>query len=264
MFRRGICAFCALFNHMVLRDVWCSVGGVAYAAQRGILNRLLAGFNSAVTRGHTSNTEYHNTHDDASDDDYEVKNDLDENNGRGTSRGKTSRSRERKAVPGKRAKPSGLYERLRGLSQAQSGKSRGNRRKSELSVASSDEGSELSASGSGDDSVESGSGSHYSTTDGRKTTQTGTKGASKSLKTGSDSRQSHSKARATSRQPGRRAGSVAEGLMMRNVKGTLMARGPERKRYSTASGRASKTEEQIGLDVAVVEVQEQSDCGLVR
>jgi hypothetical protein len=237
-----------LFNHMVLRGVWCSVGGVAYAAQSGILNRLLAGFKSAVTRGHTSNAEY--TQDDAPDDGYEVQDDLDENNGRGTSHGKTSRSQERKAVPGKRAKPSILYERLPGRSQARSGKSRSNRRKSEHSVSSSDEGSVVSvpASGSGDDSVENGSGADYNTTDGRKAPQTASKGAS----------------RAISRQSGRRAGSVTEGLAMRKVKGTLTARGSERKRYSKVNGRAKQPDERSGLEVAVVEVQEQSDCGFTR
>jgi hypothetical protein len=246
---------------MVLRDFWCSVGSVAYAVQSGLLKRLLALGNSAVPRSHTNNAEYQTNQDDAPDDDYEVQDSLDENNGRGTSHGKTSRSRERKAVPGKRAKPSSLYERLTGRSQARRGKPRGNGRKSERSVSSSDEGSAVfvPASGSSHDSAANGTGSDYNTTDGRKTPQTASKGASRSLQTESDTRQTHTQSRAASRQPGRRAGSVAEGLMMRNVKDTLMAHGSERKRYSTVSGRASKTEEQSGLDVAVVEVQEQSD-----
>jgi hypothetical protein len=249
---------------MVLSDVWCSVGSMAYAVQSGLLNKLLAGGNSAVPRGHTSNKEY--TQDDAPDDDDEVKDHLDEKNGRGTSHGKTSRSQERRTVPGKHAKPSNRYEHLPGRSEARSSKSRGNLRNSQHFVSSSDEGSVVSvpASGSGADSVENGSGSNYNTTNGRKTTQTATKGASKSLRAGSDSRQTRSKSRATSRQSGLRAGSVAEGLTMRKVQGTLMGRDSERKRYSAVSGKAKQPEEQSGLDVAVVEVQEQSDCGLVR
>jgi hypothetical protein len=246
---------------MVLRGVWCSVGGVAYAAQSGILNRLLAGSKSAVTRGHTSNAEY--TQDDAPDDGYEVQDGLDGNNGRGTSHGKTSRSQERKA--GERAKPLSLYERLTGRAQARSGKSCSNRRKSEHSVSSSDEGSVVSvpAPGSGDDSVEHGSGADYTTTDG-KAPQTASKGASRSLQTESDTRQTQSQSRTASRQSERRAGSVAEGLTMRKVKGTLTARGSERKRYSTVSGRAKQPKERSGLEVAVVEVQEQSDSGFIR
>jgi hypothetical protein len=249
--------------HVVLSNVWCSVGSMAYAVQSGLLNKLLAGGNSAVPRGHTSNKDY--TQDDAPDDEYEVKDDLDGKNGRGTLHGKTSRSQERKAAPGKHAKPSNRYEHLPGRSEARSIKSRGNLRNFQHFGSSSDEGSVVSvpASTSGADSVENGSGSDYNTTNGRKTTQTATKGASKPLKAGSDSRQTRSKARATSRQSRRRAGSVAEGLSMRKVQGTLMGRDSERKRYSTVSGRAKQSEEQSGLDVAVVEVQQQSDCGLV-